>query len=285
MDWFRRVNKGLRTSQRRSIPDNLWKRCKGEGCEAVLYLKELEKNLFVCSECGYHFRISGNEYINLLADDGQFDEFGSQITSADPLRFKTAKKYSDQLKEARKKTDLNEAVRTGLVNVNGVPAVLGVMDFSFIGGSMGSAVGEKVARAIGTAISMKRSIAIVSSSGGARMQEGALSLMQMAKTSAKLGLLSDAKLPYVSILTDPTTGGVTASYAMLGDIIMAEPGALVGFAGPRVIRQTTGEELPSGFQRAEFLLERGFIDMVVSRHDLKKRVSEVFEFLHNGQDG
>ncbi|MFQ5823139.1 MAG: acetyl-CoA carboxylase, carboxyltransferase subunit beta [bacterium] len=275
MDWFKRAKRSLKPQKRKDMP-NLWVKC--EGCGEIIYKRELERNFHVCSKCQFHFRIKSSDYINILLDDNRFDEFNANITSVDFLKFKAMKKYSDQIKDAVKKTGINEAVRTGIGTIYGHPVVLCIMDFTFIGGSMGSVVGEKVARAIDESLMRKLPLIIVSSSGGARMMEGALSLMQMAKTSARLTKLSDAGILYISILTDPTTGGVTASYAMLGDIILAEPGALIGFAGPRVIKQTIGQDLPDGFQRSEFQLKHGFVDAVVSRNEIKERVKEILNF-------
>ncbi|MFQ6113761.1 MAG: acetyl-CoA carboxylase, carboxyltransferase subunit beta [bacterium] len=275
MDWFKRARRGLRPQKRKEMP-SLWVKC--EGCGEIIYKRELERYFYVCNKCQFHFRIRSSDYINILLDDSQFEEFNTKITSVDFLKFKAMKKYSDQIKDAAKKTKTNEAVRTGFGTIYGHPVVLGIMDFTFIGGSMGSVVGEKVARAIDESLNRKIPLIIVSASGGARMMEGALSLMQMAKTSARLARLSDAGILYISILTDPTTGGVTASYAMLGDIILAEPGALIGFAGPRVIKQTIGQDLPGGFQRSEFQLKHGFVDTVVSRHEMKEKVKQILDF-------
>ncbi len=276
MEWFKRSSPGLETQEKKELPDGLWIKC--DNCGEILYKKELQRNLLVCTKCDYHFRMNSDQYIALLVDDQKFDEFNAHIRPTDPLKFKDSKKYSDRLKEATAKTGLTEAIRTGRCSVGGFPVVLCVMDFRFIGGSMGSVVGEKVARAIDVAIEERKPLIIVSASGGARMQEAALSLMQMAKTSARLALLSDAKLPYISILTDPTTGGVTASYSMLGDINLAEPGALIGFAGPRVIKQTIGQDLPPGFQRAEFLQEHGFVDTIVHRKEMKDKIRQILHF-------
>lgn len=261
------------------MPDNLWIKCKG--CGEILFKKELEKDLHICPKCGYHFRLGSNSYIPILADDNSYSELFANLTSTDPLDFKTNKKYSDQLKEARKRTGLKEACRIGHARIDGYPVILGAMDFGFIGGSMGSVVGEKVSRGIDAARDNNCPLVLVSSSGGARMQEGVLSLMQMAKTSSKLSLISEEGPLFISILTDPTTGGVTASFGMLGDVIIAEPGALVGFAGPRVIKQTIGQDLPEGFQRSEFLLEKGFIDMIVERSKMKSEVSKLIRFFNN----
>jgi len=276
MSWFRRTQKGLVAQQKKDLPDGMWLKC--EKCREIIYRRDLEENYFVCRFCGFHFRIRAYDYVRLLADEGSFEEFNQHLESVDPLGFRDSKRYSDRLKEAKNSTGMNEAIVTGTARVEGIPYVLGVMDFAFIGGSMGSVVGEKVARAIDRAIELQYPLVIVSASGGARMQEGALSLMQMAKTSARLTLLSEARLPYISVLTHPTTGGVTASYAMLGDVILAEPGALIGFAGPRVIQQTIRQELPEGFQTAEFLLQHGFVDAVVPRKELKARIAQLLRF-------
>ena len=276
MAWFKRVKKGLSSQSKKEMPDGIWLKC--DSCSEILYRKELQANFSVCHKCGYHFRITSDDYISLLADEGSFEEFNSHIKSKDPLKFRDSKKYSDRLKMAMNNTGLNEAVRTGKGSLNQIPIVLAVMDFRFIGGSMGSVVGEKIARATDVSLKNRAALIIISASGGARMQEGALSLMQMAKTSARLARLSDANIPYISILSHPTTGGVTASYSMLGDIILAEPGALIGFAGPRVIKQTIGQDLPEGFQRAEFLLQHGFIDVIVHRPKMKETLYQILTF-------
>ncbi len=275
MDWFKRAKEGLKPQTKKDLP-NLWVKC--EGCEEIIYKKELERTFHVCGKCQFHFRIQSSDYIKLLLDEGEFEEFNAHITSIDFLKFKAQKKYVDQIKSAVKKTGINEAVRTGFGTLYGHPVVLCIMDFSFIGGSMGSVVGEKIARAIDESINRKNPLIIISASGGARMQESAISLMQMAKTSSRLARLSDAGILYVSIVTDPTTGGVTASYAMLGDIILAEPGALIAFAGPRVIKQTIGQDLPDGFQRSDFQLKHGFVDAVVGRHEMKDRLKLILDF-------
>jgi acetyl-CoA carboxylase carboxyl transferase subunit beta len=237
-----------------------------------VYSKEIDRNLKVCPKCDYHFRITARERIELLVDPGTFSEFDSQIQSEDPLGFKDSQKYRDRVKTARKKTGLNDAVISGICTLDGVQVVLSVFDFFFMGGSMGSVVGEKITRAAEKAVEERCGLIVISSSGGARMQEGALSLMQMAKTSAALARLRRERLPFISILTDPTTGGVTASFAMLGDVNIAEPKALIGFAGPRVIEQTIRQELPEGFQRSEFVLDHGMIDRIVNRKELKKTI-------------
>jgi acetyl-CoA carboxylase carboxyl transferase subunit beta len=275
MDWFKRAKEGLKPQKKKEMPD-LWLKC--DRCGEIIYKRELEKNHFVCSKCQYHFRIQSSEYINILLDDGQFEETNATISSVDFLKFKAIKRYSDQIKAATKKTGFNDAVRTGLGKIHGYPVVLAIMDFAFIGGSMGSAVGEKIARAADSALQHKIPLIVVSASGGARMMEGAISLMQMAKTSSRLARLSDAGLLYISVITDPTTGGVTASYAMLGDVNIAEPGALIGFAGPRVIKQTIGQDLPEGFQRSEFQLKHGFVDAVISRREMKDKLKQILQF-------
>jgi acetyl-CoA carboxylase carboxyl transferase subunit beta len=277
MEWFRKVKRGLKIQKKKEIPDGLWLKC--DRCGEIIYRKELERAFWVCSRCGHHFRITSAQYISILMDDGQLDEIDDQLTSGDPLGFRDSKKYPDRIKQAVHKTGMKSAVRVGTGRLEGLPLVAAFLDFSFLGGSMGSAVGEKIARGIRLAIDRKIPVVILSSSGGARMQEGILSLMQMAKTSAYLGRLADAGLPYLSVLTHPTTGGVSASFAMLGDVNLAEPGALIGFAGPRVIEQTIGQELPEGFQRSEFLLEHGFVDLIVPRKELKTRIHTLLKLL------
>ncbi len=282
MAWFKREKFGLIPQKKKDLPGGLWLKC--DQCGEIIYKKELDRNLYVCLKCGYHFRIVSKNYINILLDDGEFDEFNQHIKSKDKLKFKAAKRYSDQLKASIKKTGTNEAVLTGFGKINGHRVVFTVMNFSFIGGSMGSVVGEKIARATDVALKQRLPLIIVSASGGARMMEGALSLMQMAKTSAFLAKLSDQHLPYISILTNPTTGGVSASYAMLGDVILAEPGALIGFAGPRVIKQTIGQDLPEGFQTAEFLLKHGFIDAIYPRSEMKNKLTLYLDFFGEGKE-
>ena len=238
-------------------------------------------NCYVCEKCNYHDRISSEDYFGIIFDEGKYLELFSGLISGDPLNFTDTKKYVDRIAESRKKTSLNDAIRSAHGEVNGEDLVICSMDFTFIGGSMGSVVGEKIAKSIDYCISKKIPFMIISKSGGARMMEAAFSLMQMAKTSAKLTLLADAKLPYISLLTDPTTGGVTASYAMLGDLNIAEPGALIGFAGPRVVKETIGKDLPKGFQTAEFVLEHGFLDFIVNRRELKAKLAQVLSFFKN----
>ncbi|NOY77497.1 MAG: acetyl-CoA carboxylase carboxyltransferase subunit beta [Calditrichaeota bacterium] len=281
MAWFKRKEQGVLTTEKKILPDGLWIKC--EQCGEVLYRQELERNMWVCHKCNFHFRIQSGHYIRFLLDDGSFEEFDQKMRSVDPLKFKGKKRYSDQLREAIKKTNMNEAIRTGYGKIDGQPVVLAVMDFSFIGGSMGSVVGEKVARAAERATEKKLPLIVISSSGGARMMEGAISLMQMAKTSAALARFSDQGGLYISVLTNPTTGGTTASYAMLGDVNIAEPGALIGFAGPRVIKETIGQDLPEGFQRSEFVLEHGFLDMIVHRQKMKETLSQLIRFFNGKQ--
>ncbi|MDH3238672.1 MAG: acetyl-CoA carboxylase, carboxyltransferase subunit beta [Deltaproteobacteria bacterium] len=271
---FRKKEEGER---RIKTPDGVWIKC--DACLEIIYKPEVERNLNVCPKCNYHFRIPAMERIRSILDEGTFQEFGEDIESVDMLSFTDTKKYTDRLKDAKKKTGRKEAVITGTGRINGIEVVLGVLDFEYLGGSMGCVVGEKITMAGELALERKRPFLIISASGGARMQEGTLSLMQMAKTSAALARLSDAKLPFISVMTDPTTGGVAASFAMLGDIIISEPGALIGFAGPRVIEQTIKQKLPEGFQRAEFLLEHGMVDMIVERTKLKPTLTQILRFL------
>ncbi|HEV8128964.1 MAG TPA: acetyl-CoA carboxylase, carboxyltransferase subunit beta [Candidatus Eisenbacteria bacterium] len=277
MTWLRKAKEGLKAQQkRRDLPDGLWVKC--EECGEILYHKELERNLWTCAKCGYHFRISARTYVKILLDEGSFQERFSEIVSTDPLRFKDSKRYTDRLKRAREDTDLTEAVLCGEGAIEETPCVVAFMDFAFLGGSLASAAGERIARSILLAIETRRPLIILSASGGARMFEGILSLMQMAKTNALLARLSDARVPYISIMTHPTTGGVTASYASVGDVILAEPKALIGFAGPRVIKQTINQELPEGFQRSEFLLKKGMVDMIVHRQELKKTLGWILRY-------
>ncbi len=280
MAWFRRSKENISSNgQKKDIPDGMWTKCPE--CNEIIHKKQLEQNLYTCFKCSYHFRISSREYFKILLDEGTYKEMDKKLRSMDPLGFVDSKKYSARLDETMKKTGLYDAVRTGTGMINKIPVVVACMDFGFIGGSMGSVVGEKIARAINVAIKQKTPLIIISSSGGARMMEGALSLMQLAKTSAKLAQLSDAGVPYISLMTDPTTGGVTASYAMLGDINVAEPSALIGFAGPRVIRQTIGKDLPKGFQRSEFLVEKGFVDLIIHRKEMKEQLTKILNLLTN----
>lgn len=277
MSWIKRAKKNLTPQRKKELPDGLWRKC--EFCNEILYVKELESKQWICSKCGYHFLISCEDYIALLTDSGSFEETHRGIFSGDPLEFKDLKKYSDRLKASMKKSGKEEAIVTGFARIGGRDFVLAVLDFSFLGGSMGSVVGEKISRAITDATRLRRPLVIVSRSGGARMQESIFSLMQMAKTSAMLALMSEERVPFISILTNPTTGGVTASFASLGDIIIAEPRALIGFAGPRVIKQTIGQDLPEGFQRSEFLLDHGLIDMIVPRNKLRGIIEDLLDMM------
>jgi acetyl-CoA carboxylase carboxyl transferase subunit beta len=277
MAWFRRKpEETAGTPKKVNIAEGLWIKC--DSCKEIMYRAEVERAGRVCPKCRYPFRIGARERIALLTDPGTFEEHQTGLTSADPLKFKDSKRYPDRVKAARQKTALEDAVISGIARIGGFPTVLCVFEFAFLGGSMGSVVGEKLTRAIELAVDKALPVIIVSASGGARMQEGILSLMQMAKTSAALERLAEARLPYVSVLTDPTTGGVTASFAMLGDVIMAEPRALIGFAGPRVIAETIRQPLPEGFQRSEFLLEHGQLDLVVERKDLKDILRRLLAF-------
>jgi acetyl-CoA carboxylase carboxyl transferase subunit beta len=278
MPWFRRTKQNIDPeSQKKELPDGLWEKCPS--CGEIIHKKQLELNYWTCLKCEYHWRIGSKEYISFLFDKGTFKEMDKKMRSADPLNFVDTKKYTDRIAETIKKLDLYDAVRTGIGKIDGIEIAFACMDFEFIGGSMGSVVGEKIARVIDKAYKEKIPLVIISRSGGARMMEGAYSLMQLAKISARLTKLSEAAIPYISILTDPTTGGTTASYAMLGDIHISEPKALIGFAGPRVIRQTIGRDLPEGFQTAEFLLEKGFIDFISHRKDLRNNIIKVLQLL------
>ncbi|MEK6151761.1 acetyl-CoA carboxylase, carboxyltransferase subunit beta [Flavobacteriaceae bacterium 3-367] len=278
--WFKRTEKGIQTAteQKKDTPKGLWyKSPTGKIVES----EDLAKNFFVSPEDDYHVRIGSKEYFEILFDDNTFKELDTKLNSKDPLKFEDTKKYSDRLKAAQQKTGLKDAVRTAVGKSLGKDLVICCMDFNFIGGSMGSVVGEKIARGIDYAIKKKVPFLMISKSGGARMMEAALSLMQLAKTSAKLAQLAEARIPYISLCTDPTTGGTTASYAMLGDINISEPGALIGFAGPRVVKEATGKELPEGFQTAEFLQEHGFLDFITHRRDLKKNINLYIDLIQN----
>jgi acetyl-CoA carboxylase carboxyl transferase subunit beta len=273
MTWFRKEKQKL-VSQKREIAADVWEKC--DGCGEILYVRRLAENFHVCPECGHHFRIPAADYVQLLFDDGFEEEFDLEMRSADPLAFVDSKPYRRRVEQAEAKVGPHDAVMTGRGRIEGRDVFAGVMDFAFIGGSMGSVVGEKIARMIERAVSARGPVIIVSASGGARMQEGIFSLMQLAKTSAALQRLAEHGLPFVSILTHPTTGGVTASYAMLGDVNLAEPGALIGFAGPRVIKETIRQDLPDGFQTAEFLLEHGMVDRIVPRDRMRDTVARLF---------
>ncbi|KXX71911.1 acetyl-CoA carboxylase, carboxyltransferase subunit beta [Flammeovirga sp. SJP92] len=280
MAWFKRKEQGIQTptSEKKDSPDGLWyKTNQGK----IIHMQELRENAYVCPDDEFHVRIGSKEYFEIIFDDNTFTELDENMTSGNPLSFKDSKTYEDRIAASQKKTELKDACRTVVGKVNGLDLVVSCMDFSFIGGSMGSVVGEKIARGIDHALANKIPFMMISKSGGARMMEAGFSLMQMAKTSAKLALLDEAGLPYISLLTDPTTGGVTASYAMLGDINIAEPGALIGFAGPRVIRETIGKDLPKGFQSAEFLQEHGFVDMIVNRRELKRKLTTFLKMIQN----
>lgn len=279
MSWFKRVKDGILTSttEKKATPDGLWYKCKE--CKSPTSTREFELNLWVCPKCGYHSRIGSSQYFGILFDDGKYKELDASLSSADPLQFEDTKPYPQRVTAAQNVTGLIDAVRSGIGNIQGIKTAVVCMDFEFIGGSMGSVVGEKIARAVDEAIALEIPLVIISKSGGARMMEAAFSLMQMAKTSAKLALLAQAKLPFISLLTDPTTGGVTASFAMLGDINMAEPKALIGFAGPRVIKEAIGKDLPEGFQRSEFLLEHGFVDLIVDRKNIKTNIHDILHIL------
>ena len=276
MAWFKKSKAPISAqaeAKKVQMPEGLWTKCKN--CEEIIYSKEIERNLNVCPKCDYHFRISARERISLIIDEGTFVETDPEMTSVDFLKFKDSKKYSDRIKAALKKSGGGDAVITGSGLMNGQEVVVAVFDFGFLGGSMGSVVGEKITRAIELGLDKKAPVMVFSSSGGARMQESILSLMQMAKSSAALAKLKKAGIPFISVLTDPTTGGVTASFAMLGDLNIAEPKALIGFAGPRVIEQTIRQKLPEGFQRSEYLLEHGMVDMIVPRQEMKAKLSQV----------
>lgn len=283
MEWFRKpkTGSGIEPQEKKNIPEGLWTKC--DSCGEITYTKKLEDLLWVCPVCEYHFRFSSSRYIQLLLDDGMLEEFDANLSSKDPLKFKDSKKYTDRIRQAQAKTGSADAVTSGIGKVDGITISFAIMVFEFIGGSMGSVVGEKIARAIERSIDRNIPLIIVSCSGGARMQEGILSLMQMAKTSALLAVLDRKKIPYISILTNPTTAGVMASYASLADVTIAEPKALLGFAGPRVIAQTIGGELPENFQSSEFFLEKGFLDKIVNRRDLRPTVVKLLHYLWDGK--
>lgn len=277
MSWFKRNKEGITTttSEKKEVPEGLWSRCSN--CKTIFTKGDLEKLNYVCNRCSHHERIGSEEYFSIIFDNGKYTELNPNITSGDPLSFEDTKKYTDRLKTTQKNTGLSDSVRTATGKLNKKDFIVAAMDFKFIGGSMGSVMGEKIARAIDEALKLKCPIMIISKSGGARMMEAGFSLMQMAKISGKLGQLSDAQLPYISYLTDPTTGGVTASFAMLGDVNIAEPGALIAFAGPRVVKETIGRDLPEGFQTSEFLLEHGFLDFIVERTDIRDKLTLVVD--------
>lgn len=285
MGWFKRIQDGITTksAEKKEIPEGAWHQCSN--CKTVVTSQQHADRLHVCNYCGHHDRIGSEEYFSLLFDEGKYREIAPKIASEDPLSFTDTKSYESRLAAAKKKTGLTDALRTAAGDLGGVPVVISCMDFQFIGGSMGSVVGEKIARGIDLALKKGCPFICISKSGGARMMEAGLSLMQMAKTSAKLSLLANAGLPYISVLTDPTTGGVTASFAMLGDMNIAEPNALIGFAGPRVVKETIGKELPEGFQRSEFLLEHGFLDAIVERKNLKNQIAFSLKAMYDAPEG
>ncbi len=276
MAWFRKDKSGLTGVEKKEIPDGLWSKCPE--CGEIFYNKQLDANFWVCISCRFHFRIPSRRYINIILDDGKLEEYDVNLKSDDPLRFKDSQKYPERIKAAQEKSGLKDAVITGIGSIDAIEVSFAIMDFSFIGGSMGSVVGEKIARAIERSIDRNIPLVIVSCSGGARMQEGILSLMQMAKTSALLAVQNEKKIPFISVLTNPTTAGVMASYASLGDVIIAEPKALLGFAGPRVIQQTIGQDLPEGFQSSEFFLEKGFLDKIVERSQLRNTIAGLLKY-------
>ena len=280
MAWFRRQKERLEApppDERKVRTEGLWLKC--DGCRNILWKKDLEANLSVCPRCQYHYRLGAQQRLGMLFDDGNYKEHDANLASTDPLKFSDTRAYAERLQQAEQATGMKDAILFAAGTLAGRPVQIGAMEFGFIGGSMGAVVGEKVTRAVERSLEARAPLVIVSCSGGARMMEGVISLMQMAKISAALARLDDARVPYVSVLTNPTTGGVTACYAMLGDLNVAEPGALIGFAGPRVIEQTIRQKLPEGFQRSEFLLEKGFLDAIVHRKDLKSYLAQAFEFM------
>ncbi len=280
MSWFTKVKTPLEKIAFKKIPEGVWRKCNG--CKEIVYNNEFERNFNVCPKCGHHHRLSAKKRIELLIDDETFEEHDASLSNTDPLKFRDSKKYKDRANASYKKTGLNDSIISGCGLLDGRPIEIAALDFDFMGGSMGSVVGEKITRTIERAIKKDSPVVIVSCSGGARMQEGIFSLMQMVKTSSALAELAEKKLPYISVLADPVSGGVTASYAMLGDVIIAEPGALICFAGPRVIAQTIRETLPEGFQRAEFLLDHGFLDMVVQRGKMKATIATLLDYMMPG---
>ena len=282
MLWFKKKKRGFEQQQPKEIPEGLWVKC--DQCGEIIYKRQLDRTFWTCPHCGFHFKVTSDYYIRIVLDKDSFELYDENIHPTDPLRFKDRKKYSDRITAAKKKSGLSEAVRVGIGKIDNIPVSFGVMDFRFIGGSMGSVVGERIARAIERAFEQKIPMVMISASGGARMQEGILSLMQMAKTSALLSKLDDSGIPYISILTNPTTAGVMASYASLGDVIIAEPKALLGFAGPRVIQQTIGEELPPGFQSSEFFQQHGFVDCIIQRAELRKKIILLLRYMYRPAD-
>lgn len=281
MSWFKRIKEGITTStkEKKETPEGLWYKCPS--CKHISPTIDHATNKYVCTSCDYHDRIGSEEYFEVLFDDNRFTEIHANLSSGDPLNFTDTKKYTVRLAETQRKTSLKDAIRTAYGKIEGEDIMIACMDFHFIGGSMGSVVGEKISRAIDYCLEKRVPLLIISKSGGARMMEAAYSLMQMAKTSAKLSMMAKEKIPYISLLTDPTTGGVTASYAMLGDLNIAEPGALIGFAGPRVVKETIGKDLPKGFQTSEFVLEHGFLDFIVNRKELKAKLASLVKIFKN----
>lgn len=280
MAWFKRSKENITTdTPKKDLPDGMWVKC--EECGELIHKKQWEANKYVCIKCDFHFKIGSEEYFNLLLDESTFKEYDRKMKSVDPLGFIDSKPYNKRIEESIDKTKLYDAIRWGTGKIKSIDVVMCCMDFKFIGGSMGSVVGEKIARAIDRCLKTRYPLIIISASGGARMMEGGISLMQLAKTSSRLAKLAEEKIPYISIITNPTTGGASASYSMLGDINIAEPNALIGFAGPRVIKQATGKDLPKGFQRSEFLLEHGFLDFIVNRKDLRDRLAQMLEHFAN----
>jgi len=281
MSWFKRSKEGIttKTEDKKETPDGYWTKCSN--CKTLFITADLAKNNFVCDRCSHHERVDAQTYFEMIFDEQKFVEMDAEMSSGDPLGFEDTKKYSERVTNTQKATGLKDAIRTAYGTLDGQPLVVAAMDFGFIGGSMGSVMGEKISRAIQKAMELKAAFMIISKSGGARMMEAGYSLMQMAKVSGNLGLLSEAKLPYISYLTDPTTGGVTASFAMLGDINIAEPGALIGFAGPRVVKETIGRDLPEGFQTSEFLLEHGFLDFIIDRTEIRTKLSQAIRLFMN----
>lgn len=281
MSWFKRAKEGITTStkDKKETPEGLWNKCSR--CKTLFTAEDLSKNFWVCDRCSNHERVGSEQYFHIFFDEGKYTELDAKLSSGDPLEFVDTKKYTDRIKATQKATGLTDAIRTAHGLLDGHPFVIAAMDFSFVGGSMGSVMGEKIARAIDKALELNAPFMIISKSGGARMMEAGFSLMQMAKVSGKLSLLAEKQLPYISFLTDPTTGGVTASFAMLGDLNIAEPEALIGFAGPRVVKETIGRDLPDGFQTSEFVLEHGFLDYIVDRRELKQKVGLSLKFFRN----
>ena len=276
MAWFKRSEKNILTdTPKQDLPDGMWTKC--DECGEMMHKKQWEANSYTCIKCSYHFRVGSEEYFKILFDEGTFKEFDKKMKSVDTLKFTDTKPYDKRIEETIKKTELHDSIRWGTGEINKMPAVICAMDFSFIGGSMGSVLGEKIARAVDRCLKTKTPLIIISSSGGARMMEGGISLMQLAKVSSRLAKLAEEKIAYISVITNPTTGGASASYAMQGDLNIAEPNALIGFAGPRVIKQATGKDLPKGFQRSEFLLEHGFLDLIVDRKNLKEKLTQLLK--------